>query len=112
MTAAWLIDKSAIGRLHLAVDADGWAPPPTTAGAPPAPLTAPGAAVRFDLPPYRYPEVDVIGPNARRRTELRAPLAPTVDTLLAMSDVALSGNPPGKATRVRRHPCADTSSQD
>ena len=25
MTTAWLIDKSAIGRLHLAVDADGWA---------------------------------------------------------------------------------------
>jgi len=25
VTTAWLIDKSAIGRLHLAVDADGWA---------------------------------------------------------------------------------------
>ena len=25
MTTAWLIDKSAIGRLHLAVDADAWA---------------------------------------------------------------------------------------
>ncbi len=24
MTTAWLIDKSAIGRLHLAVDADAW----------------------------------------------------------------------------------------
>lgn len=24
MTAAWLIDKSAIGRLHLAADADAW----------------------------------------------------------------------------------------
>jgi len=25
VTTAWLIDKSAIGRLHLAVDADAWA---------------------------------------------------------------------------------------
>ena len=48
----------------------------------------PVAAVMYDVVPYRYPEIYFTDPNARRQAELRAPLARTVDTLLAISDFA------------------------
>lgn len=48
----------------------------------------PVAAVMYDVIPYRYPEIYLNDPNARRQADLRAPLARTVDTLLAISDFA------------------------
>jgi hypothetical protein len=42
----------------------------------------------YDVIPYRYPELYFTDPNARRQSELRAPLARTVDALLAISDFA------------------------
>ena len=48
----------------------------------------PVAAVMYDVVPYRYPEIYFTDPNARRQAELRAPLARTVDTMLAISDFA------------------------
>lgn len=48
----------------------------------------PVAAVMYDVIPYRYPELYFNEPNARRQAELRAPLARTVDALLAISDFA------------------------
>jgi glycosyltransferase involved in cell wall biosynthesis len=48
----------------------------------------PVAAVMYDVIPYRYPEQYFDDPNARRQAQLRAPLARTVDALLAISDFA------------------------
>ena len=48
----------------------------------------PVAAVMYDVIPYRYPEIYFVEPNARHQAELRAPLARTVDTLLAISEFA------------------------
>jgi len=48
----------------------------------------PVAAVMYDVIPYRYPEIYFTDPNARRQAALRAPLARTVDTMLAISDFA------------------------
>ena len=48
----------------------------------------PVAAVMYDVIPYRYPEQYLTDPSARRQAELRAPLARTVDALLAISDFA------------------------
>ena len=48
----------------------------------------PVAAVMYDVIPYRYPELYLSEPNARRQADLRAPLARTVDALLAISDFA------------------------
>ena len=48
----------------------------------------PVAAVMYDVVPYRYPEIYLTDPNARRQAELRAPLARTVDAMLAISDFA------------------------
>ena len=50
----------------------------------------PVAAVMYDVIPYRYPELYFEDPNARRQASLRAPLARTVDALLAISDFAAS----------------------
>ncbi len=46
----------------------------------------PVAAVMYDVIPFRYPDVYFTDPNALRQAELRAPLARTVDTMLAISD--------------------------
>ena len=48
----------------------------------------PVAAVVYDVIPYRFPETYLADPNARRQAQLRAPLARTVDTLLAISEFA------------------------
>ena len=48
----------------------------------------PVAAVMYDVIPYRFPERYLTDPNARRQAEVRAPLARTVDSLLAISDFA------------------------
>ena len=48
----------------------------------------PVAAVMYDVIPYRYPELYLSEPNARRQADLRAPFARTVDALLAISDFA------------------------
>ena len=48
----------------------------------------PVAAVMYDVIPYRYPDLYFEDPNARRQASLRAPLARTVDALLAISDFA------------------------
>jgi glycosyltransferase involved in cell wall biosynthesis len=48
----------------------------------------PVAAVMYDVIPYRYPETYFVDPNARRQAALRAPLARTLDALLAISDFA------------------------
>ena len=48
----------------------------------------PVAAVMYDVVPYRYPEIYLTDPNARRQADLRAPLARTVDAMLAISDFA------------------------
>jgi glycosyltransferase involved in cell wall biosynthesis len=48
----------------------------------------PVAALMYDVIPYRYPELYFTEPNARRQGELRAPLARTVDSLLAISEFA------------------------
>ncbi|HSP27457.1 MAG TPA: hypothetical protein VLN74_02825, partial [Ilumatobacteraceae bacterium] len=48
----------------------------------------PVAAVMYDVIPFRYPEVYLTEPNARLQASLRAPLARTVDALLAISDFA------------------------
>lgn len=45
----------------------------------------PVAAVMYDVIPYRFPEQYQIEPAARRLAELRAPLARTVDVMLAIS---------------------------
>ncbi len=50
----------------------------------------PVGAVMYDVIPYRYPEIYFEDPNARRQAQLRAPLARTVDALLAISDFAAS----------------------
>ena len=50
----------------------------------------PVAAVMYDVIPYRYPDLYFRDPNARRQASLRAPLARTVDALLAISDFAAS----------------------
>jgi glycosyltransferase involved in cell wall biosynthesis len=50
----------------------------------------PVAAVMYDVIPYRYPELYLEEPNARRQADLRAPLTRTIDTLLAISDFAAS----------------------
>lgn len=48
----------------------------------------PVAAVMYDVIPYRYPEMYLTDPNARRQAQLRASLARTIDTLVAISDFA------------------------
>jgi glycosyltransferase involved in cell wall biosynthesis len=48
----------------------------------------PVAAVMYDVIPYRFPEIYLADPNARRQAQLRAPLARTVDVLLAISEFA------------------------
>ena len=48
----------------------------------------PVAAVMYDVIPFRYPDVYLREPNARLQAALRAPLARTVDALLAISDFA------------------------
>ncbi len=48
----------------------------------------PVAAVMYDVIPYRFGEKYLVEPNARRQAQLRAPLARTVDTLLAISEFA------------------------
>ncbi len=48
----------------------------------------PVAAVMYDVIPYRYPELYLAEPNARRQAHLRAPLARTVDAMLSISDFA------------------------
>jgi glycosyltransferase involved in cell wall biosynthesis len=48
----------------------------------------PVAAVMYDVIPLRYPDVYLAEPNARLQAGLRAPLARTVDTMLAISDFA------------------------
>jgi glycosyltransferase involved in cell wall biosynthesis len=48
----------------------------------------PVAAVMYDVIPFRYPGVYLTEPNARLQAGLRAPLARTVDALLAISDFA------------------------
>ena len=45
----------------------------------------PVAAVMYDVIPYRFPEQYQVEPNARRQAQLRAPLARTVDAMLAIS---------------------------
>jgi hypothetical protein len=42
----------------------------------------------YDVIPYRFPEIYLADPNARRQAQLRAPLARTVDALLAISEFA------------------------
>ncbi len=48
----------------------------------------PVAAVMYDVIPYRFPEKYLVDANALRQSQLRAPLARTVDTLLAISEFA------------------------
>jgi glycosyltransferase involved in cell wall biosynthesis len=48
----------------------------------------PVAAVMYDVIPYRFPEKYLDEPNALRQAQLRAPLARTVDRLLAISEFA------------------------
>ena len=48
----------------------------------------PVAAVMYDVIPYRYPDLYLAEANARRQADLRAPLARTVDAMLAISDFA------------------------
>ena len=48
----------------------------------------PVAAVMYDVIPYRHPERYQADPAARRLAQVRAPLARTVDVLLAISDFA------------------------
>jgi glycosyltransferase involved in cell wall biosynthesis len=48
----------------------------------------PVAAVMYDVIPFRYPDVYLTEPNARLQAALRAPLARTVDALLAISHFA------------------------
>jgi glycosyltransferase involved in cell wall biosynthesis len=48
----------------------------------------PVAAVMYDVIPYRFPEIYQVDPNARCQALLRASLARTVDTLLAISEFA------------------------
>jgi glycosyltransferase involved in cell wall biosynthesis len=48
----------------------------------------PVAAVMYDVIPFRYPGVYLTEPNARLQAALRAPLARTVDALLAISNFA------------------------
>lgn len=48
----------------------------------------PAAAVMYDVIPYRYPDLYLAEPNARRQAELRSTLARTVDALLSISDFA------------------------
>ena len=45
----------------------------------------PVAAIMYDVIPYRFPEQYQVEPNARRQAQLRAPLARTVDAMLAIS---------------------------
>lgn len=45
----------------------------------------PVAAVMYDVIPYRFPEQYQVDPSARRLAQLRAPLARTVDAMLAIS---------------------------
>ena len=45
----------------------------------------PVAAVMYDVIPYRFPDQYQVEPNARRQAQLRAPLARTVDAMLAIS---------------------------
>lgn len=57
----------------------------------PRPITharLPVAAIMYDVIPYRHPEQYQSVPSARRLHQLRAPLARTVDALLAISDFA------------------------
>lgn len=57
----------------------------------PRPVTharLPVAAIMYDVIPYRHPEQYQAVPAARRLHQLRAPLARTVDALLAISDFA------------------------
>ena len=46
----------------------------------------PAAAVMYDVIPYRFPDLYQVEPSARRQAQLRAPLARTLDALLAISD--------------------------
>lgn len=46
----------------------------------------PVAAVMYDVIPYRFPEQYQSDPNARRQAQLRAPLARTLDAMLAISE--------------------------
>ncbi len=48
----------------------------------------PVAAVMYDVIPYRFPDRYQVEPNARRQAPLRASLARTVDTMLAISQFA------------------------
>jgi len=48
----------------------------------------PVAGVLYDVIPFRFPDRYLAEPNARRQAQLRAPLARTVDSLLAISDFA------------------------
>ena len=45
----------------------------------------PVAAVMYDVIPYRFPQQYQVESNARRQAQLRAPLARTVDAMLAIS---------------------------
>jgi glycosyltransferase involved in cell wall biosynthesis len=48
----------------------------------------PVAAVMYDVIPYRFPDIYQVEPSARRQAQLRAPLARTLDALLAISHFA------------------------
>jgi glycosyltransferase involved in cell wall biosynthesis len=48
----------------------------------------PVAAVMYDVIPYRFPDQYQVEPSARRQAQLRAPLARTLDALLAISHFA------------------------
>lgn len=48
----------------------------------------PVAAVMYDVIPYRHPDVYQVDPPARRLAQVRAPLARTVDAMLAISEFA------------------------
>ena len=48
----------------------------------------PVAAVMYDVIPYRFPDLYQVDPSARRQAQLRAPLARTLDALLAISQFA------------------------
>ncbi len=63
----------------------------------------PVAAVMYDVIPYRFPEIYQVDPNARRQAQLRAPLARTVDALLAISEFAADT----AATELGFPRCAD-----
>ena len=48
----------------------------------------PVVAVMYDVIPFRYPDIYLTEPNARLQAGLRAPLARTVDAMLAISQFA------------------------